>query len=146
MKTKILLCFLCLQTDPKKKKKKRKVERKNRPTKIDEQGIPTNKWYRRIKQDWRLSSRIEMEKLLDNEDNNGIGLFIGRHGTENEASQCLIPQVIRWRVISPVRKRLFPLFMTRIYDSFATCQPSRRLIDWGEIDEENFGPTLERDN
>jgi len=45
-----------------------------------------------------------MEELLDNEDNNDIGLFTGRHGTENEASQRLIPRVIRWRVISPVKK------------------------------------------
>ena len=36
-----------------------------------------------------------MEELSDNEDNNSIRLFIGRHGMENEALRRLISLVKR---------------------------------------------------
>ena len=102
-------------TKKKEKKKegkcKEKIDRQIIPEKqikIDKQGIPTNKWYRRIKQDRQLSFRIEMEELSDNEDNNSIRLFIGRHGMENEALRRLIPLVKRWHMsIAPSERHNF---------------------------------------
>ena len=93
-----------------------------------------------------------MDEFSDNKDNNGIGLFIGWQGMKNEKLRRLIPQIRGWHVLLALSERhnypyLWHMPLRQgINDNFATCRPPRQLTEWGAADEENFGPTLERDD